>query len=119
MNAQKLLDPLFRQLDLLTQVLNESPYISREVRLGISKEITDLSTQLQEGEVSLPQGEETLNHLDKRAAVDEIVTLAAKIRQLNPSSPRLEYLGSLETELHADEISPEQARKRLQELMRA
>lgn len=119
MNPQQLLIPLIQQLELLTQTMNESPYISREERLGISKEISTLSHQLHEGEISLSQGEQTLTHLNKRAAADEITNLSSKIRQLNPSSPRLENLRVLERELHAGEISPEQARKRLQDLMNA
>ncbi len=111
--------PMMQQIDLLIEVVNHSPYISRETRLGISREINTLSTQIEEGEISLPQGEEKILFLDKRAAVDEIVTLTVKIRHLNPSSPRLESLRSLEMELDSDTISPDQARRRLQELMKA
>jgi len=116
MNPQ-LLMPFIQQLELLTQVVNESPYISREQRLWIAKEINALSYQLHEGEIAFPQVEKKLSHLNKRAAVDEILSLSAKIQHLNPSSPRLENLRSLGRELQADEISPEQARKRLQSLM--
>lgn len=119
MNPQQMLMPLIQQLDILTQVVTESPYISREGRLWISKEIDKLFLKLKEGEVSFVQGEKTLTDLNKQAAADEISTLLLKIRELNPSSPRVENLRSIKNALNADEISPEQARQRLQELMHA
>ena len=117
MNPQELLTPLMRQLEDLTQVVHESPYITRDTRLGIEREITALTGQLQEGEILYPEGEKSLIHLNKRVAIDEISNLSSKIRQLNPTSPRLEILHSLENELHSDKISAEQARKKIQELM--
>jgi hypothetical protein len=119
MTPQQLLVPLIQQLELLAQVINESPYISREGRLELAKEITALKHQLKEGEIEFPSGEQSVSKLNKKAAADEISTLSSKIRHLNPSSPRLENLRSLGTELQQDEISPEQARRRLQELMHA
>lgn len=119
MNPQQLLLTLIQQLELLTHSVNESPYISREERLFISKELDTLSHQLNEGEISFTQGEQTICQLNKRAAADEIVTLSSKIRQLNPASPRLENLRTLGQELQADAISPLEARQRIQTLMRA
>ena len=119
MNVQQLLLPLIEQLEVLSHAVNESPYISREGRLSISKELEALSHQLKEGDISFVQGEKALTHLNKKAAADEVTTLSSKIRQLNPSSPRLENLRTLGAQLQTDELSPEQARKRLQDLMRA
>jgi hypothetical protein len=119
MNVKPLLLPLIEQLETLSHRINESPYISREGRLAISKDLNFLSLQLKEGEISYVQGETALLTLEKTAAADEISTLATKIRQLNPSSPRLENLRVLGTQLQSKEISPEQARKKIQDLMSA
>jgi hypothetical protein len=119
MNVQQLLLPLIGQLGNLAQMVNESPYISREGRIAITKEISALSNQLKEEQLSYAEGEKTLILLNKKAAADEIATLATKIRQLNPTSPRLEILRSLGNQLNSEEISPEQARAKIQELMRA
>lgn len=117
MTPQQVISPLIQQLDLLIQVLHESPYISREQRIGIEKEIKALSELLQEGEMTFPQGEKAVTALNKRAAVDEITSLLNKIYHLNPSSPRLETLRALEKKLKSEEISPEQARRSMQDLM--
>jgi len=119
MNVQQLLLPLIEQLDALAHTVNESPYISREGRLAISKEIDALSHRLREGELSYVQGESSLENLNKKAATDEVMSLASKIRQLNPTSPRLEILRNITEQLYSKEISPVQARKKLQELMQA
>lgn len=119
MNPQlKLIKPLVEQLDFLKQVVNESPYISREERIAIEQALKDLASKLKDGEVLYPQVEKQLNFLNKQAATHEITNLTKKIRHLNPKSPRLEYLLSLEKQLRGDEISPEQARRSLQELMK-
>lgn len=119
MNIQHLLQPLIGQLESLAQMINESPYISREGRLAIAKEISEISHRLKEEEISFTEGEKNLISLNKKAAADEIATLASKIRQLNPTSPRIEFLRSLGNQLSSEEVSPEQARAKIQELMHA
>lgn len=119
MNVKQLLEPLIEQLESLALLVQDSPYVSREGRIAISKEITALSHRLKEGELSYTEGEKGLLLLNKKAASDEIATLTSKIRHLNPTSPRLENLRTLSTQLSSEEISPDQARKKIQELMRA
>lgn len=108
---------LIQQIELFTQLLQESPYISREERLAVSKEVDNLSVEILEGKVTLLQGQMQLTQLNKKVAADEIATLISKIRHLNPSSPRLSNLHVLGKELLTDQISPEQARKRLHDFM--
>jgi len=119
MNPQDLQAPLVQQLELLSQVINESPYLSRDGRKGLEQEISDFSEKLKEGVITFPQGEKTLTELNKKAAADEIVSLMTKIGHLNPSSPRLEFLRDLSRSLSSEEISPEQARRGIQDLMQA
>lgn len=117
MNPQDVLLNLEQQLEILNQIIHQSPYLSRETRIGLEKEITEFFDRLKEGAINIPQGERIISDLDKKAAVDEIGSLLAKIGYLNPSSPRLEPLRNLSLRLREGEISPEQARKGIQELM--
>lgn len=117
MNPQDLQTPLLQQLELLAQVINESPYLSRDGRKGLEEEISDFSEKLKEGSIARPQGEQTLTELNKRAAADELISLMTKIANLNPSSPRLDYLRDLSRRLNDEEISPEEVRQGIQDLM--
>lgn len=117
MNPHELLTLLVQQLELLTQVVNESPYLSRDGRKGLERELSDFSEKLKEGMITFPQGEKSLSEINKKAAADEIVSLMTKIGHLNPSSPRLEFLRELARRLNEGEISPEQARREIMGLM--
>jgi|ERR1700733_6689347 len=117
MDQNKILISLIQKVESFIEILNGSPYISHKEHLRIVKEIKDLSEQLHNGEISFLQGESTLSNLNKKAVADEISSLTTKISYLNPSSPRLENLRDLGTALHSNTITPEQARKRIQELM--
>lgn len=118
MNPQDVQAPLAQQLELLTQVVNESPYLSHDGRKGLEQELSEFSERLKEGMITFPQGEKTLTELNKKAAADEISSLMTKIGHLNPSSPRLALLRDLLSRLTGGEISPEQARRSIQDLMR-
>jgi hypothetical protein len=117
MNYQSEETSLIQQLENLLAELNESTYVSREGRLKFSEEIEILTKRLNEGEISQEEGENSLMQLSKKVAQDEITFLSSRIKQLNPSSPRLEALRTLENDLHTETISATQARKKLQELM--
>ncbi|MFZ0566019.1 MAG: hypothetical protein WAM28_07535 [Chlamydiales bacterium] len=117
MNPQQYLLPLTNQLDLLIQVVNESPYLSSECRKQLDKEIYDLKERFEEGAVSFSQGEHTLRDLNNRAAMDEITNLMNKIHYLNPSSSRLEMLRELSRQLGEGEASPEQVRESINQIM--
>lgn len=108
-----------QQLNLFVRSINESPYISRDTRIRIIRKIDQIHLQLEEGGITFIQVEQVLLDLHAQAAADEIVTLSSKICYLNPRSPRLEHLRTLQHKLHTGEISASQARKKLQELMHA
>ncbi|MCC5832579.1 MAG: hypothetical protein JJU12_06010 [Chlamydiales bacterium] len=118
MNPQDVQAPLIQQLALLTQVVHESPYLSHDGRKELEQELTEFSEKLKEGIITFPQGEKTLKELNKKAATDEIVSLITKIGHLNPSSPRLAFLRELSRRLTDGEISPEEVRRSIQDLMR-
>ncbi len=119
MNPQDLSVPLVQQLELLTQVVNESPYLSHDRRKRLEQEILNLSEKLKEGSITFPQGERTLTDLNKKAMIDEITSFMIKIGHLNPSSPHMEFLRDLSHKLRDGEISPEQVRRGIQDLMQA
>jgi hypothetical protein len=119
MNPQDLQAPLIQQLEMLTQVVKESPYLSREGRKNLEQELLDFSEKLNEGIITFPQGEKTLTEIDRRAAADELTSLMSKIGLLNPSSPRLAFLRELASRLSDGEISAEQTRQSIQDLMRS
>ncbi len=112
------LEALFsQQVAQLSAVLDESHYLSREGLNWISREIHVLTDQFYEGTLSFPDVEKTLAQLNKKAASDEISTLLTKLKHVNPTSPRLDKLKRIAERLLIDEISPEQARQDLQNLM--
>jgi hypothetical protein len=119
MDQYKLLAPLLGQLEALDEALKLSPYAPREERLVIENEITELTKALKEGDLSHKQGEEKYQLLAKRALLSEVSSVMSKLRQLNPTSPRVENLRALKQDIEAGAASFEQGKQKLQEIMGA
>lgn len=117
MQARHLLQLFFQDLDLLLQILQESPYVGHDERVHLQKEMLLLKEQLGTGEISVLQGEKHFAHLQKKAVLHELERVTKKVRLLNPASPRLEGLLSIRHALQNDQLTAKEARKKLLSLM--
>ena len=108
---------LQEQLDLLREVIDTSPYLARESREQLEKEIAEITFQMQKEDSNLSSWEKRIFEVNVRVASDEVTAVMHKINHLNPSSPRLAEIRHVASRLGGGEISPEQGRVELHRIM--
>lgn len=109
---------LLQELELLQRIVTESPYLTKRGRVQLGESIRGISSRLAEGTVVFGACEKEIGNLNKEAADQEIESVLIKLSHLNPSSPRLQTLRHLKDKLKEGELSPDQARKALNDLMK-
>ncbi|MCH9609603.1 MAG: hypothetical protein S4CHLAM45_15350 [Chlamydiales bacterium] len=109
---------LRKQIELLGEIVDFSPYLTTESRAFLEKQITQLAESIDGGEISSLQGEKMVVELEQMVASDEVGFLVSRISHFNPKSPRLELLKMLALQLDRQELSPKETRLEVQRIMR-
>lgn len=105
------------QLVLLREVIENSPYLSRDSRAELEKEIAEITVQLEADRANSTVWERKILAVNAKIANDEMDAVMTKIHHLNPSSPRLSEIRAVAHRLGGGEISPEQSRLELEQIM--
>ncbi|MCP5469829.1 MAG: hypothetical protein H7A36_04915 [Chlamydiales bacterium] len=107
---------LIEQLELLREVIDSSPYLSRGSRKELEKEIAQLRQELAE-QRNLLECKKKISDVELRVASNEVDSVLNQIHHLNPSSPRLSEIRLVATRLFGGEISAEQSREEIHKIL--